>query len=96
MKVCLGGGLRSVYHADIRGIPVIETRGVMCRAGEVDAIVVTTGDRLLRSPYGQAVFVDVPSRRALWIRSRRQCTSAAGKFTPGPFALPGGPPAPAV
>jgi hypothetical protein len=88
----LTNALRVTYdRGDLLGAPIIEGRGVYCRAGEVRGSIVDTQEVLQRAAYGSAVFVDVATGRASTIRSREQCMRLAGTYVPGPFALPDAP-----
>jgi hypothetical protein len=89
----LTGALRTSYdRGDVLGVPIIESRGVVCDPDGVVASVVGTPEILQVTPYdGTAVFVDVNSGRSSTIRSRGQCLRVAPTYRPGPFTVPNAP-----
>jgi hypothetical protein len=80
----LSGALRLEWNdSAVEAFPVYR-RGVVCGA---DAISSLQLDDAPSGRYGDTVFVDLPERRAIRIRSRRECQRALRTLRPGPVFL---------
>ena len=80
----LNAAIKLVLHDEsLHAYPVAEPVRVLCTsAGIVPTGPSTHGSA--RSRYGEALFLDIPSRHFAWIRSQRACHRNLVRFVPGP------------
>jgi hypothetical protein len=80
----LKAAVRVRYHdASPAAYPIAERTGIQCGAAALYPTGGTYGPAQ-GAPYGGAVFVDVPAKRAIAIRSRAECVTWRGRLGAGP------------
>jgi hypothetical protein len=80
----LDGAAKLVLRdGSVKAFPVVSPTRLSCGARAVIPHGVHFGPDT-SSPYGRALFVDVPANNALWIEDRSSCRRELARFVPGP------------